>query len=218
MARDIVEWLLGNIKVNENGCFEWQGWVDECGYGRLRIDGRTFKAHRVSFAVFRGREPGDLCVCHHCDNRKCINPSHLFTGTKKDNSQDAVNKDRIRRGQNSPKSKLTEGAVSAVVERFNAGESMKSLAQSYGVDCSTLWRAVRGETWCRVDKQNVIAANPRSPRGEKHSRAKLTEDGVRSIRSMAASGVTHKSLAEQFGVTQFTIKAVVYKRNWAHIT
>lgn len=76
-------------------CWIWQGakFRDQ-GYGRIIINYKDVRAHRVSWELVNGPIPSGLLICHHCDNRLCVNPKHLFLGTHKDNNQDCVNKGR----------------------------------------------------------------------------------------------------------------------------
>ena len=89
-------------------CWEWHGALCNTGYGIIVMPGertalgnpRLALAHRVSWWLEFGVRPdADLYVCHHCDNRRCINPSHLFLGTQDDNMKDALRKGRIARGR-----------------------------------------------------------------------------------------------------------------------
>lgn len=75
------------------GCWEWQGASIPKGYGCITVDRRTVYAHRVSWLLAHG-DPGDLHVLHSCDNPRCVRPEHLFLGTRSDNMQDMVRKDR----------------------------------------------------------------------------------------------------------------------------
>lgn len=91
----LIERLMSNCEKNENDCWVWTKSCVGSGYGKLRI-GHTkdYMTHRLSYYVFNNHNPGKLCVLHKCDNRKCINPKHLFLGTHKQNSIDMVNKNR----------------------------------------------------------------------------------------------------------------------------
>jgi hypothetical protein len=82
----------------KTGCRPWRGTRDRDGYGVLGVDGRQQRAHRVVWELTHGPIPDGLCVCHHCDNPPCVEPTHPFLGTHADNVRDAVAKGR-RRGR-----------------------------------------------------------------------------------------------------------------------
>lgn len=82
--------------INEKtGCIEWVG-VTNRGYGVLKVGNTRDKAHRLAWIAAHGEIPQGFCVLHRCDNPKCINPTHLFLGTKGDNNRDRKNKGRSR--------------------------------------------------------------------------------------------------------------------------
>lgn len=90
-------------KKTPAGCIEWSGYINPvCGYGYLTTCGRALRAHRVSYELMVGPITDGLFVLHHCDNRICVNPTHLFLGTQQDNMDDMHSKGRGRWGPNQP--------------------------------------------------------------------------------------------------------------------
>lgn len=83
--------------IHENGCWIWDAAKDINGYGVFSsfLNEKGSKSHRYSWELFNNKKiPAGLIVCHKCDNPICVNPSHLFIGTHKDNHDDMVKKGR----------------------------------------------------------------------------------------------------------------------------
>lgn len=138
--------------VPVGACIEWGGTIAPNGYGRIST-GKTKReaAHRVSWRLHGHPDPGDLDLCHTCDNRKCVNPAHLFAGTRSDNMRDAREKGRLRtpnnKGALSHRAKLSEHDVVLIRQARAAGESQKSVAARYGVDPSLVGQIHRRKIW-----------------------------------------------------------------------
>lgn len=151
-----------SIPEPNTGCWLWIGATKGKSqlkqYGHLiigsRTDGtrKTTSAHRYSYEVFNGAIPEGMCVCHKCDTPSCVNPNHLFLGTKKDNAHDRELKNRNR-----------------------------------------------------------------PPFGERHSKAKLSEETVKRILSMSASGIRRGQIIKDTGASLSAVKNILSRRSWKHI-
>lgn len=86
--------LKSGLKATESGCLEWQRAIFKAGYGAINIGGKIKYAHRVSYELHNGPIPDGMLVMHLCDNRRCVNPSHLAVGTDSDNNRDMWAKQR----------------------------------------------------------------------------------------------------------------------------
>lgn len=119
------------------GCWNWTGRLGHYGYAHLSVNGDGQRAHRLSYELYVGSIPEGMLVCHRCDNRKCVNPDHLFLGTNADNMRDMAAKWRCR-------SKLTAEQVRQI--RAD-GRILKEIAKDFGVSPSNICRVKKGEYW-----------------------------------------------------------------------
>ena len=143
-------WTHVDCSGGSEACWLWTGFIRENGYGIIGIKGKEYKAHRVSYFIEHGRIDNDRLVLHHCDVRSCVNPAHLFLGTPKDNSQDAVKKGRNTRlyGEQNGKAKLTRAAVLAIRRMCKqGGVYQKTVARRFGVSEATVSYVVNGGRW-----------------------------------------------------------------------
>lgn len=148
-----------SVRDPKTGCLVWQGAKHNQGYGRLYNGECLVYTHRVAWEIANGEELGDRCVCHHCDNPSCIEPTHLFAGTVADNMQDREAKGRgggkkLRgrimgpsrlRGTKHPRSKLTREKVLAIL--YHPNEDAGTLAEEYEVSVSSIYAIRHGRLW-----------------------------------------------------------------------
>lgn len=137
-------------KVDKSGdCWIWTAYRNPSGYGWGRWDGKARLSHRVSYQLATGIDPGDLVVCHRCDNPPCVNPAHLFLGTMADNSADMVAKGRSSHllGSACGKAKLTDSQVDDILDLRRSGWSLAEIAQRFEIHPSHASRICSGARW-----------------------------------------------------------------------
>lgn len=130
-------------KVDKSGdCWLWTGAKNRDGYGTTNTIESNTLAHRVSFTLERGPIPSGLCVLHVCDVRDCVNPEHLFLGTRADNCRDRHAKGRTVLvpcfGTTNGKVSLTDDQVAEIRSLYTPGKGATRLAEKFGVSHSTL--------------------------------------------------------------------------------
>lgn len=147
--RDIslVERFEEKYEPSPNGCWEWTASLNQrSGYGQFRLRGSMVHAHRVSWELYRSPINIGLHVLHRCDNRRCVNPEHLFLGTNDDNMADMVAKGRQAKGVRHGSAKLTPSQVAEI--RGLAGTMFQhDIAAQFGISKQQVGHIVRGEQW-----------------------------------------------------------------------
>lgn len=143
--------LLKHVLVDmDTGCWVAQNSLTTTGYARVKLAGGKYvRAARLVYTLTHGPIPDGLVVCHACDYPPCVNPNHLWVGTRKDNSADAVRKGRLGQGRTGQgqRSRLTDAQWERLLGRYEAGESQKALAKEHGVSPSIIRkRLVRAGT------------------------------------------------------------------------
>lgn len=139
------------IMGGQEECWEWQARTNAAGYGVFRVVSNTELAHRFSWQLVFGPIPDGLCCLHRCDNPRCVNPSHLFLGTRGENNKDRAEKGRTRSGpqagEDNNHAKLTRTDIIEIRKSYESGRSQGEIAELHGTTQSTISRIVRNKAW-----------------------------------------------------------------------
>jgi hypothetical protein len=226
LGRAMVAFANNAVRSGDGDCWSWSGTKDRGGYGRISVNGdKKIGAHRFSFWLHGNGDPGELFVCHDCDNPECTNPSHLFLGTPKDNSQDCVVKGRAAdvRAEQNPRALIDNQLAIRVSEEVESGKTNRQIAQELGIGEELVSRIKTGRSWASATGRTRVYRAPaqkierplRRPRvGSQNASSKLTEDDVREIRSSAGSSY---EIAKKYGVSAVTIQLIRKRATWAHV-
>lgn len=136
-------------------CWNYIGGISSTGYGVFWDNGKNVNAHRAAYLLFVGIIPKGKWVLHKCDNKKCVNPKHLYLGDRAQNTLDATNRNRMatgikhgskttRRsyfGEQNPYSKVSDNNCIAIKAAFESGIEMKWIASQANIHLSTAYRA-----------------------------------------------------------------------------
>lgn len=143
---NIISWS----DKTDSGCWEWKKAIENTGYGAQQFKGRKCGAHRVSYQIFNGDIQAGLSVLHRCDNRKCVNPDHLFLGTQAENMADMVAKGRSadQRGEKAPWAKLTKKSVLEIIRQASARTmSQRKIAVMFGISQAQVSQILNRKRW-----------------------------------------------------------------------
>ena len=208
-------------------CLDWTASCNPDGYGRFRLDGETWRSHRVAWELENGSIPDGMHVLHHCDNPACVRVDHLFLGTNDDNVKDKMAKGRYvasrgdrngsrlhpeRRARGDRNGSHTHPECVPRGDRNGSRMHPERLARGDRNGSHT-----HPERVPRGDSHGSHLHPESRPRGEQHARAKLTEENVRSIFERRSHGWTQTRIADEFGVGQAHIARVLAGKNWAHV-
>lgn len=130
--------------IKTDYCHEWNGYLMPNGYGQIRAFGKAMLTHRVAWILANGEIPGGQYVLHRCDNRRCVNPDHLFLGSFDDNMEDMVSKRRQAHGERNPHARLKVEQVLAI--RATEGTHM-TIAKQFGVSQALVTMIKNRKIW-----------------------------------------------------------------------
>ena len=139
--------------VNKNGpiypglgrCWLWLGANRE-GYGIIKVSGKQVRSSKVSWMLEFGEYPNAPCMLHKCDNPQCVNPVHVFPGTRPENSADMVSKMRQKYGEDQPQAKITEKQAIDIIHRYRRWGAVR-LSREFSLSVGQIRRIANGKSW-----------------------------------------------------------------------
>lgn len=145
-------------KRSPNECWPWHGSFDRQGRGKFWVagTGKHHRAPRISLIIRTGEFPPKATfACHTCDNPACVNPDHLWWGTRSENMKDCGAKGRHPAqtkfyGSANHNTALTENDVRKIRAQYHAGVPPRVLAEQYGTISSNIWKIATGRSWRHV--------------------------------------------------------------------
>jgi hypothetical protein len=139
--------------VTESGCWLWTASCGQYGYGQFSLKNSPRFSHRVAWELYKGEIPEGMCVLHKCDTPACVNPNHLFLGTRRDNNADMCAKGRFRgywpSGEKHGNARLSLEQVTAILADKRL---QKTIAVSYGMSQSQISNIKRRQHWKSVEQ------------------------------------------------------------------
>lgn len=198
ISNDVKKRFSAKWRLSDSGCHEWTACLLPNGYGAMQVAGRKVSAHRLSWVINFGEIPVGLCVLHRCDNRKCVNPNHLFIGTHKDNNDDMRMKGRGPdvSGKKNPAFKLSDQLRAQILAAYeDHGRRISDIAKQFSVCVGTV--------------RKVAGVNVRSKHGKLNPKAKLTADIATRVRSRRAAGAAINAIAREEGLSWPTVKRII---------
>ena len=145
--------FISRLKIlGENRCWEWQGYLNEKGYGRISYKGSLYYAHRLSYVMANNHEFSSLdIVMHTCNNPKCCNPKHLQLGTIQENNEQKRVENRFYiNPRKKRKKKFTEEQVMVIRLRLRNGHGTWNIASDTGASTQCIRDIKNWVTWKEV--------------------------------------------------------------------
>lgn len=185
------------IEGTPDECWNWNASLDSRGYGHISggRKGKQQRAHRVAWRLSRGVESKQY-VLHKCDNKRCVNPAHLFEGTHRVNMEDMSQKERHGFAKFSH---VQVERLRVMYQKHKGHLTQKRMSDWFGVSKQTMSDLLKGEL-------RKFASGPTEA---EDMRRKLTKAQREEVKLRYGMGENQASLARHFSVNRHTIGTII---------
>ena len=180
---------LNKHVAEPGGCWRFSGKPGSDGYGKLKIAGKTVRAHRAYYMDYVGPIPDELWVLHRCDNPMCVNPEHLYVGTQLDNERD-----KDIRGRRPASPSLTHP------EKLPRGENHHRFGKGMPPNAADALR--------EANKGRALSPD---------HKAKLSPLDPEKVKAIRGDARTQRAIAKDYGVAQMTVSRIKRGIRWTHV-
>ena len=142
--------MIHKVEISISGCWEWQGSLSKSGYGKSSYLNKSWRSHRLMFFFEYGYEP--KMVLHECDNRRCINPDHLYAGDHHKNMADMVVRKRSCKpqGVKHPQSKFKDSDILEMRSLYDDGSGIDYLSSKFKTHREYVRQIVQRKRWKHI--------------------------------------------------------------------
>lgn len=194
LARYIAQ---GKVDIHTNGCWLWNRGKNQKGYGLVKINGSMRPVHRLVLGEKLGRAVrSGMDACHKCHTPSCVNPDHLYEGTRRQNVQDMI--DAGRAGQRARY--RSDDFLLEVRKSLLKGESQSSIAARLNVNKSTISRINTGKTWNTQGNIHPVATG-----GSKWNNPLSKEEIELIVNARNIEGKSYEAIAKEVNRSKTTV-------------
>lgn len=145
-------WSKVDKSSGEDACWIWTAHINERSYGTVTWKGKNQRSNRVAWEIAHGEIPEGMHVLHKCDNKRCVNPDHLFLGTQADNMKDmrAKGREYFSKGEEHYKTSLTEDGVREIRRLASQKVSTRKIAERFGVVAQQVNHIIHRRSWKHI--------------------------------------------------------------------
>lgn len=228
ITQDIVNKIYNKITIINFGefkdCWEYGKWSKKSNYPTIKISNTELRITRVLYQIFHPEENiDDKVICHTCDNRFCVNPNHLFSGTIQDNMNDKISKNRQTKGSDISSSKLSENSIIEILEGIINGKfnSYDDIQNNFDISISSVSSILNGMRWTHITKDyNLFELKNKiikSRKGTNSPSSLLSIEDVKDIKQRLKNGETGVSISKIYNVSQYVICKINCGRSYQNV-